>query len=129
MKIGNFRWLEKRKFHLIWIFRSLGLDLRNLNRWLNIMNNWLLWHVSLIMNRCNLVQNITGNLRSIVQNGLGIPVLGNLGEDILIIDFNPWGEPTSPLIFRTWDRDWQEEAGIKIIEPPVQVGGDVNVSF
>lgn len=50
-------------------------------------------------------------------------------SEILIIDLNPWGEPTSPLILRSWDRDWEEEVGLKIIEPPVQVGGDVNVSF
>ena len=50
-------------------------------------------------------------------------------NEILIIDFNPWGEPTSPLIFRSWDYDWQGDNGIKIIEPPVKVGGDVNVSF
>jgi len=50
-------------------------------------------------------------------------------NQILIIDFNPWGEPTSPLILRTWDREWGKETGIKLIEPPVSVGGDVNVSF
>lgn len=50
-------------------------------------------------------------------------------NQILIIDFNPWGNPTNPLIFRTWERDWNEAAGLKIIEPPVKVGGDVNVSF
>lgn len=50
-------------------------------------------------------------------------------NQILIIDLNPWGNPTNPLIFRTWDRDWNEMTGIKLIDPPVQVGGDVNVSF
>jgi D123 protein len=50
-------------------------------------------------------------------------------NQILIIDFNPWGEPTNPLIFRTWERDWNVTTGITLIEPPVKVGGDVNVSF
>ena len=48
---------------------------------------------------------------------------------ILILDFNPWGDPTNPLLLKSWDRDWQEEAGINLIDPPIQVGGDVNVSF
>ena len=50
-------------------------------------------------------------------------------NEILILDFNPWGEPTAPLIMKTWDRDWSEEAGINLIPPPIKVGGDVNVSF
>ena len=50
-------------------------------------------------------------------------------EKILIIDFNPWGAPTDPLMLQDWDRDWSEEAGIKIIEPPTKLTGDVNVSF
>ena len=50
-------------------------------------------------------------------------------NQILIIDFNPWGEPTSPLILKTWNRDWEKTEGIKLIEPPIKVGGEVNVSF
>lgn len=50
-------------------------------------------------------------------------------DQILIIDFNPWGEPTSPLLFRNWEQDWQGIPGIRLIAPPVKVGGDVNVSF
>ena len=50
-------------------------------------------------------------------------------NEILILDFNPWGDPTSPLIMKTWERDWTEEAGINLIPPPIKVGGDVNVSF
>lgn len=50
-------------------------------------------------------------------------------HQILIIDFNPWGGETSPLIFRSWDRDWDAVSGIELIKPPTQLGGDVNVSF
>ncbi len=48
---------------------------------------------------------------------------------ILIIDLNPWGDPTDPLLLRTWNRDWSEPAGIVLMPPPVTVSGDVNVSF
>ena len=50
-------------------------------------------------------------------------------NQILIIDFNTWGEPTNPLILKTWNRDWNKPAGIQLIEPPIKVGGEVNVSF
>ena len=48
---------------------------------------------------------------------------------ILILDLNPWGEPTSPLLLNSWGRDWETKAGIVLIPPPKTVKGDVNVSF
>ncbi|MCF7791407.1 MAG: cell division cycle 123 family protein [Victivallales bacterium] len=38
------------------------------------------------------------------------------GEKIILIDFNKWGEPTRPLLAETWNLDWDEEHGIKILE-------------
>ena len=37
-------------------------------------------------------------------------------EEILLIDFNKWGEPTKPLLAKSWDLDWETVHGIKIIE-------------
>ena len=51
------------------------------------------------------------------------------GNQILLIDFNPWGNPTDPLLVRGWNRDWTVPAGIKLMPPPFTVSGDVNVSF
>ncbi len=48
---------------------------------------------------------------------------------VLIIDFNPWGPPTSPLLYRKWERDWSGEAELLLMPPPMQLSGDVNVSF
>ncbi len=50
-------------------------------------------------------------------------------KKILIIDFNPWKLNTDPLLFRDWEQDWSKELGIKIIPPPTQISGDINVSF
>lgn len=50
-------------------------------------------------------------------------------RQILIIDLNAWGEPTDPLMLRSWDRDWSEPAGIVLMPPPTRISGDVNVSF
>jgi hypothetical protein len=49
--------------------------------------------------------------------------------DILVIDINPWGKPTDPLLLRTWDRNWDQETGIMLMPPPWKISGDVNVSF
>lgn len=48
---------------------------------------------------------------------------------ILIIDLNPWGEPTDPLLLQSWERDWSVPAGIVLMDPPTRIYGDVNVSF
>ncbi len=50
-------------------------------------------------------------------------------RQILIIDLNPWGEPTDPLMLRTWQRDWETPAGIVLMPSPIKISGDVNVSF
>ena len=34
---------------------------------------------------------------------------------IILVDFNSWGEPTSPKLAQSWDIDWNSKHGIKII--------------
>lgn len=48
---------------------------------------------------------------------------------VMVIDLNPWGEPTSPLLLRKWERDWSVPAGIVLMEIPCKISGNVNVSF
>ena len=51
-------------------------------------------------------------------------------DEVLIIDLNPWGEPTDPLLLRSWDRaDWDNTPGLQIMSPPLKISGDVHVSF
>ena len=50
-------------------------------------------------------------------------------EKILIIDINPWGKKTDPLLLKTWERDWNEVSGIHLIPPPTAISGEVKVSF
>ena len=50
-------------------------------------------------------------------------------DEILVIDLNKWGEPTDPLMLDSWDRDWNTVSGIVLMPPPIQVSGDVNISF
>lgn len=50
-------------------------------------------------------------------------------KKIVINDLNPWGEPTDPLLLRTFDQDWSKVQGIKLMLPPTKISGDVAVSF
>lgn len=48
---------------------------------------------------------------------------------IQIIDLDPWGPPTDPLLLRTWDRDWSSPLGLVLMAPPAKLSGKVDVSF
>ena len=48
-------------------------------------------------------------------------------DRLMILDLNPW-EACDPLLFR-WDIDWNESQGLKLVPKPMQLGGDVSVSF
>lgn len=48
---------------------------------------------------------------------------------VLVIDLNQWGPPTDPLMLNTWNRDWNQEGGYRIVPAPHTLSGDVNVSF
>ena len=50
-------------------------------------------------------------------------------DKILLIDLNPWGAPTDPLLLRSWERSWDSEPELFIMPPPTRISGDVDVSF
>ena len=50
-------------------------------------------------------------------------------QTVKIVDLNCWGEPTDPLLLRTFDQDWDAVEGIKLMLPPTKISGDVAVSF
>ena len=49
-------------------------------------------------------------------------------ERIMIIDLNAWGAPTDPLLFK-WEENWEETPGLRLMEPPTEISGEVDVSF
>ena len=55
--------------------------------------------------------------------------LENDDKTVKIIDLNCWGEPTDPLLLRTFEQDWDSVSGIKLMLPPTKISGDVAVSF
>ena len=50
-------------------------------------------------------------------------------DEIIVIDLNPFGPPTDPKMLNTWDQDWLNSMGMKLIPPPTAISGDINVSF
>lgn len=50
-------------------------------------------------------------------------------KKIVMLDLNPWGEPTDPLMMASWNRDLSTPLGCLIVPPPHTISGDVNVSF
>lgn len=50
-------------------------------------------------------------------------------NQFFINDLNPWGEQTDPLLFKKWEREWDKEQGLKLIPHPVEMKGDISVSF
>ncbi|MDD5728431.1 MAG: hypothetical protein PHV59_07715 [Victivallales bacterium] len=63
------------------------------------------------------------------EGNLVMDIYVTSSRKILIVDLNPWGEGTDPLLLSRWDRDWDKPAGIKLMPPPTRIFGDVNVSF
>jgi len=48
---------------------------------------------------------------------------------VLIIDLNPWGCDTDPLLLRSWDRNWGDPAGVVLLEPPQQPSPEKGTSL
>lgn len=74
----------------------------------------------------NLAQEIVPLLPT---ESLTVDVYLTSARKMLVVDLNPWGPPTDPLLLRAWDRDWHEVIGLKLIPQPIQMKGDVSVSF
>jgi len=50
-------------------------------------------------------------------------------ERIMVLDLNPWGDPTDPLLLNSWERNWDEPVKLLLMEPPTSISGNVDVSF
>ena len=62
-------------------------------------------------------------------DNLVVDVYLNSANQFMILDLNTWGSPTEPLLLRDWNCDWHENMGLKLVEKPVQLKGEVSVSF
>jgi hypothetical protein len=69
----------------------------------------------------------------LVPDCVAIDVYLSGTDDVKIIDFNPWGGETAPLLLRKWDQDFDQffetRHRLMLLASPVAMGGDVSVSF
>lgn len=113
--------------------REFRLFLRN-RKLVGMSQYWLIRHFRRLE---GIKAELLGRANAFVDNiGWMLPE-GELVMDIyftsrgetLIIDFNPWGAPTEPLLYKSWDQDWDATPDIRLMPPPLRISGDVNVSF
>lgn len=76
-----------------------------------------------------LLDFVNSNIWKLPVKTLVMDVYITSKDEILVFDLNPWGEPTAPLLLRSWERDWQEQGGLVLMDPPTAISGDVKVSF
>ena len=122
-----------RPFRRMQPYREFRLFIRG-GRLAGMSQYWLIRHFRRLPARLEryrekaneLVQRISGQLPA---PDCVMDIYFTKTEEILILDFNPWGAPTDPLMYNTWDRDWSQPAKCEIVPPPHQVSGDVNVHY
>lgn len=95
---------------------------------------WLIRHFRRLEGKRDLYWNLANEFVGRISWCLPYPDLAldiyfTARKEIMVIDLNPWGAPTDPLMMSSWDRDWTLEPGLKLVPPPMKVSGDVNVSF
>ena len=72
------------------------------------------------------IQSISGHLP---EPDIVVDIYITSRKKVIMIDLNPWGEPTDPLMMASWNRDLSAPLGCLIVPPPHMISGDVNVSF
>jgi len=75
------------------------------------------------------VDFIDKNFWVLPEPDLVIDIYFTSKDEIIVVDLNPFGPPTDPLMLNSWDQDWQNTMGLKLIPHPTSISGDINVSF
>ena len=74
----------------------------------------------------NFIQSVSGLLPAA---DIVVDIYITSRKKVIMLDLNPWGEPTDPLMMASWNRDLSTPLGCLIVPPPHTISGDVNVSF
>ena len=76
------------------------------------------------------VQEFFREIRDILPvPSLAMDIYITSNKRVLVMDLNPWGDPTDPLMFRDWNRHVDAPLGCLLVPAPHTLSGDVNVSF
>ena len=95
---------------------------------------FLIRHFRRLEKRTEEYWNIAEEFVSSVRHLLPVPDLAvdiyiTSRKKVIMLDINPWGEPTDPLMMASWNRDLSTPLGCLIVPPPHTISGDINVSF
>lgn len=95
---------------------------------------FLIRHFRRLEKRTGEYWEIANNFFDSIQPMLPVPDLAmdiyvTSRKKVIMLDLNPWGDPTDPLMMASWNRDLSTPLGCLIVPPPHMISGDVNVSF
>ena len=95
---------------------------------------WLIRHFRRLPGRVEKYWKIADELVTRIAPQLPVPDLAvdiyfKKTSEILILDLNPWGAPTDPLMYNSWERDWDQPGKCEIVPPPHIVSGNVDVGY
>ena len=95
---------------------------------------WLIRHFRRLTGRLEAYWNKADELVKRIAPQLPVPDLTldiyfKKDGGLLIIDLNPWGAPTDPLMYSIWERDWSQPGKCEIVPPPHIVSGNVDVAY
>lgn len=95
---------------------------------------WLIRHFRRLPGRLERYWKSAQSLVERIAPQLPVPDLAmdiyfKKNSEILIIDLNPWGSPTDPLMYSTWDRDWSQPGKCEIVPPPHMISGNIDVRY
>lgn len=123
-----------RPFRRMDVTREFRLFVRN-GELKGMSQYWLIRHFARLEKRRKRYWELAdsfvkANAWSLPMKDLVLDIYFTSAEEILVLDLNPWGDPTDPLMLNHWDRDWENLPGeCRIVPPPHRLTGDINVSF
>lgn len=132
-RIGMVSCLCVQPFRTMDVTREFRLFVRN-GKLVAMSQYWLIRHFHRLERRKeSYLQLATEFIDSIAWSlplkDLVVDVYIPTSRKILIMDLNPWGAPTDPLMLNSWDRDWNLPLDCHIVQPPFTLSGDVNVGL
>lgn len=122
-----------RKFRIFDIPREFRLFIKK-GKLTAMSQRFLIRHFRRLEKRTGEYWNIAEKfVKSVEKNlpaeDLVIDIYVTSRKKVIVIDLNPWGEPTDPLMMGSWNRNLSVPLGCLIVPPPHMISGDINVSF
>ncbi|MEI3039453.1 MAG: hypothetical protein V8T90_10390 [Victivallales bacterium] len=130
---GDVQCVCVRGFRVFDIPREYRLFIRN-GQLVAMSQRFLIRHFRRLVRRQEDYWNVALRFFDEIKSALPVDTLTvdiyiTCNRKVIVLDLNPWGDPTDPLMFRDWNREITEPLGCLLVPPPCMISGDVNVSF